>query len=406
MSVRRSLTRLRWLPCVALLCATFVPAPERAHAHTRPLSYSYVHARGERIDVRIQLAPVDLALLGFGPPLATERLAQAGQQLQRSLQLSTPTGECTPLASPALDDATPGWHAWSWSLRCSDSERELRVHAGFAALLQSGHRHLVRFERGSHSAERVLELAAADWTIDLSRARPADGWLDFVALGVEHLLTGWDHLAFVLALLLLATRLRDVVLLVTSFTLAHSLSLALAVLGVMRPQPAPVEALIGFSIALLGVENCWLLAGRGRSAPLATTLVLLALAVFGGGVVSRSALVGLALFSACHFALLARAGEPAGLRIAVAFAFGLIHGLGFAAVMAELSLPASGITGALFGFNLGVELGQLAVVLLAWPALRALSRVREGRPAQLTIEAGSAAVAGLGLFWFVSRAFS
>jgi hypothetical protein len=140
--------------------------------------------------------------------------------------------------------------------------------------------------------------------------------------------------------------------------------------------------------------------------PVVVTLALAALALFGGASVSRLALAGLALFCACHFALLRRAREPAGMRIAVAFAFGLIHGFGFAAVMSELALPSGRLMQALFGFNLGVELGQLAVVLLVWPLLRALARVRHGGPARVLVETASAAVAGLGLFWFATRAFS
>jgi hypothetical protein len=219
------------------------------------------------------------------------------------------------------------------------------------------------------------------------------------------LLTGWDHLVFVLALLVLAERLKDVVALVTSFTIAHSLTLALAVLGVVEPDTRPVEALIGFSIALLGAENAWLLSGRGRAVPVAIVAALGVLLLYDGAV-TRWALGGLALFSACHFALLARASRPPGLRIVLSFAFGLIHGFGFAGGMAELDLPSDRLAAALFGFNTGVELGQLAVVAAAWPLLRALERLRDGRAARTLSAALSAAICAAGIFWFVSRCLS
>lgn len=390
----------------AATCLVAALAPSSAAAHPRPLSYSFLHAHDDRVDVRIQLAPADLALFALPPALTRAQRAQLGQRLQRELRISARGSPCSALAAAATADAAPPWQAWSWSVRCAERDGERSVHAGFDALFQNGHRHLVRYEHAGQRVERVFELGAADWTIAPGAGASGSRLLDYVALGVEHMLTGWDHLAFVLALLLLATRLREVVVLVTSFTLAHSLTLALAVLRVLQPHPVPVEALIGFSIALLGLENCWLLAGRGRSLPAIITLALLALAAFGGGALSRSALAGLALFCACHFALLARAREPAGLRVAIAFAFGLIHGLGFAAIMAELDLPRGRVASALLGFNAGIELGQLAVVLLAWPLLRALARLRDGRPARLLTEIGSAAVVGLGLFWFVTRAFS
>src|SRR5262249_20393352 len=112
--------------------------------------------------------------------------------------------------------------------------------------------------------------------------------------------------------------------------------------------------------------------------------------------------LGIALFAGCHFALLARAERPARLRALAAFAFGLVHGLGFAGVLAGLDLPAARLLPALLGFNLGVELGQLGFVALLWPPLRLLARTRW---AGVAAEAGSAAVAGLGVFWFVSRAW-
>jgi len=392
-----------------LLLLVLAAPPLPAAAHSRPLSYSFLHAHGEhgeRVDVRLQIAPADLALLGFDLAADPAQSGRAGQLLQRGLSISAGHVACVPLAAARPSVVAGPWLAWRWSVRCSgDGER--RVRAGFGALLRNGHRHLVRFDQDGRSVERMLELGAEQWSIAGAGATShGSALLDYVALGVEHLLTGWDHLAFVLALLLLAARLRDVVWLVTSFTLAHSLSLALAVSRVVQPDAAPVEALIGFSIALLGIENCWLLAGRGRAAPVLVSAALAVLAVWGGGSVSRLALAGLALFCACHFALLRRAREPAGLRIAVAFAFGLIHGFGFAAVMRELALPGERLVPALFGFNLGVELGQLAVVLLVWPCLRALARVREGKLARVLVETSSAAVAGLGLFWFATRTFS
>ncbi len=230
----------------------------------------------------------------------------------------------------------------------------------------------------------------------------------YVALGLEHILTGWDHLAFVLALLLLATRISEVAGLVTSFTLAHSVTLGLAVLGIVHPDGRAVEALIGYSIALVALENAWLLAGRGRGLPIIATaglLVLALLSLLGIGAVPALALLGVALFTACHFGLLARAERPVRLRAAVAFGFGLVHGFGFAGVLAEMELPAGRVAPALFGFNVGVELGQLVVVTLAWPLLRALARWRGGRAYGPVVDLASAAVFGLGLFWFVSRSF-
>jgi hypothetical protein len=227
-----------------------------------------------------------------------------------------------------------------------------------------------------------------------------------VALGVEHIGTGWDHLAFVVALILLATSMREVVALATGFTVAHSVTLALAVTGVIRPDQQSIEALIGFSIALVAAENVWLLGGEPASVPRAAVgglLVLAVAAASGWGRIGAGVLLGMALFAWCHFGLLARVARPARLRVAVAFVFGLIHGFGFAGVLSELSLPAGRLVLALGGFNVGVELGQLAVIALAWPLVRAAGRLGFERTAA---EVGSSALCGLGIFWLVVRAFA
>jgi len=274
---------------------------------------------------------------------------------------------------------------------------------------------------GAPILERVLSEAQASWTIALRAGTDGEGPAleasgtplgEYLLLGIEHILTGWDHLAFVLALVLLAGRFAEVAKLVTGFTLAHSLTLALAVLGLVHPQAAPVEAVIGFSVALLAAENAWLLAAKNAWVPaVATTglVVMAGLSAIGIGEVSFLTLIGLAVFTACHFALLARTRRETLLRIALAFAFGLVHGFGFAGVLAEMALPTHRLAPALIGFNLGVEIGQLAVVAVIWPPLALLMRAGQGERRGLlyrrTAELCSAAVCGIGVFWFLTRTF-
>jgi len=125
----------------------------------------------------------------------------------------------------------------------------------------------------------------------------------------------------------------------------------------------------------------------------------------GSGALLPTAWVGMALFSACHFFLLARSRRPERLRAAVAFAFGLVHGFGFAGVLMEMELPVNRLLPGLFGFNVGVELGQLVVVALSWPLVHWLER---HRPAayRLFAEIGSSVVCCLGVYWLVTRAWS
>jgi hydrogenase/urease accessory protein HupE len=177
-------------------------------------------------------------------------------------------------------------------------------------------------------------------------------------LGVQHILTGYDHLLFLLGLLVVCRRLRTVAALVTCFTVAHSISLALAALHVVTVPPRIVEPLIAATIVAVALEN------------------------------------------------LARPEEPDGIwiaRIATALLFGLIHGLGFAGALQQTGLGASGSSLAkpLLAFNLGVELGQLLVASLIMVALWVLRRAGafRRRVPQIT----SLMVASIGLFWFVDR---
>jgi hypothetical protein len=206
----------------------------------------------------------------------------------------------------------------------------------------------------------------------------APGLAGYVWLGVEHIASGMDHLAFLVSLILLAASLGELATLVTGFTVAHSTTLALAALGVLRPDATAVNALIGFSVALVCAENAWLLAGRPRLVPAVVTLGLLALAALatlGVGALAPGVLLGLALFSACHFGMLDRVSRPARLRALVAFAFGLVHGFGFSFLLREsLQFAGAHVTSSLLAFNVGVELGQVFVLVLAVPVLEWLFR--------------------------------
>lgn len=382
---------------LAFACVTAV-----AGAHARPLSYSFWTRHGSDIDVKVQMTSTDVAGLGVPADADSNRDRARGLAVQRLFEMRVGGTRCTPSTAPDRVPAADPWTMWRWSLHCTGTGARV-VSIGAAALLGDGHGHLLRWDDGDgHPVERLFDASTRSAVFD---ANTGSSLFDYVGLGVQHLLTGPDHIAFVLALLLLATSLRQVAWLVTSFTLAHSLTLALAVLRIVEPDPRPIEALIGFSIALLGAENAWLLSKGGRRIPAAIVGGLTVLLLSGRGVVSRTALFGLLVFTACHFELLARSRDPARLRIAIAFAFGLIHGFGFAGAMSALALPLGRLVPALFGFNLGVEIGQLGIVLLSWPLL-ALVVSRRPRTHALLTEGLSAAVAGAGVFWFVSRLFA
>ena len=229
------------------------------------------------------------------------------------------------------------------------------------------HLHLARLRsEGGSVIERVFVQGSSVYALEpaaASRVTAGSGLSDYVRLGVEHIATGTDHLVFLLALLLLGASFAEVAMIVTGFTVAHSVTLALGVLGVVRPLSAAIESLIGLSIAIVALENFAFTSGRAtrRGIMLALGAGLLAAAVaaaLGALALPASALLGVGLFALCSLGLLERVARPARLRWLVAFVFGLVHGFGFAGVLVEIGLPPGRLAAALFGFNLGVELGS------------------------------------------------
>jgi len=177
----------------------------------------------------------------------------------------------------------------------------------------------------------------------------------FLVAGVHHILIGPDHLLFLVGLLLLGGSVRQLGVIVTAFTAAHSITLSLAALNLVTPPARLIEPAIALSIVYVGADT-----------------------------------------------LLKKDGPD--VRAWIAFAFGLIHGFGFAGVLREMGLPARALGLSLFSFNAGIEIGQLLVVAVVATALSALRSRNESAGRRLAF-AGSVVVMAAGAFWFVQRVF-
>jgi len=383
------------------LALVLVVLATRAAAHDRTTSYSTWDIRGRDAAVTVGLAALDVSRFP-----GVDREAAFADYAVRHLELSADGKPCAAVAAPRALAAPPGRLVYEWRLRCP-SAGALAIRSTLLLEVAPGHLHFARVTRdGVAPAERVLTEREPTWDLDATAPAISTSVAAYVRLGVEHILGGADHLAFLVALLLVGGGIGGVARLVTGFTAGHSVTLGATVLGWVQPDRAAVEALIGLSVALVAAENVWLRGERTFVLPslVSASLGTLAIAAAAGwGRVPAAALGGVALFALCYFGLLGRIDRPDALRWAVAFLFGLVHGFGFAAVLQEARFPSARLVPALFGFNGGVELGQLAVVALVWPAIR----VVQGRRALYVVVAdtASAIVLALGVFWFVSRAF-
>ena len=213
--------------------------------------------------------------------------------------------------------------------------------------------------RVGESALRTVWLEGAEVSqpVSLLPSPPSSSWqtaIDYFGLGYTHILPkGLDHILFVVGIFLLTTKWRSILLQVSTFTVAHSITLALTMYGVVSLPPRIVEPMIALSIAYVAIEN------------LVTT-------------------------------------ELKPWRLALVFGFGLLHGMGFAGVLRDLGLPRSQFLSALVSFNVGVEAGQLSVIVLALAAV-AYWRADRSTYRRMVVQPASLAIALTGLFWTVQR---
>lgn len=227
------------------------------------------------------------------------------------------------------------------------SEGPWRFDAAYLPEFEAGHR---QFLEAGGVPVAVLDASrpTAEFAGVPDRWDVAGRW---GGLGIEHIWTGYDHVLFLMGLLLAATSLRAMLLIVTGFTIAHSITLTLAATGIFTLSPSFVEPAIALSIAWVGIENLW--------------------------------------------------KPTAGRRVAITFLLGLVHGFGFAGMLAELGLPANNLALALVSFNGGVEVGQAAIVAVVLPLLLLLRRTSWWE--RRAVPAASIGVALAGIYWFVER---
>ncbi len=371
-------------------------AARPAAAHDTRLARSIVALDddGRGAEVRLALTQLDLDALR-----AQVGDAGLGAALVAGLTLDGPAGACrasTATAWPAYD----GQAAFRWRVRCPGRPARLRCDLLLDAV--PGHVHLARvIDRGG---ARVLAFAAERREARLDLPRGATRWIDFVDLGVRHIAGGLDHLLFLLTLLLVAASGRQLALAATGFTVGHAAALALAVLAGVRPWAAGVELLVAASIAVVAAEAAAARAGRAaRHVPVAVggALAVLALVAALRGGAAPLALAGVALVATCYLAWSQAA--PGRGRVAITTGFGLVHGFAFAGALADLDVHGAALAAGLVGFNLGIELTQLALLAVGW-GLLAIARRSAPRAADLAVEvaAGLAMVPVTG--WLITRA--
>ena len=413
-TARRHFPERCWAAVAVALAAFAVPCAASAHTLSRSLSEWRVEA--EELVISARLPVVELArarpeMLGRkAPGLVSDpaarkwvaKLAVAG--LRPDLQ----DGSCRTTTEPTLWADGPDNVTVRWTVRC-EPHPPPAVRSDLFFDLAPSHLHLLRVvgedmhaEAAVTSGQRRVELP----TEQVERARPS--LLSFLRTGMFHVAGGWDHMAFVVALMLLGGGLLQLLGIATGFTLGHSVSLGLAAAGVVSCNTALVETFVGLSTAYVALECFYVWAGKaGRRRILILALVLCVavetLAAPAAPGWSKVAGAGAALFCACHLLLHSHGTVAARQRMAVAVLFGLVHGLAFAGAFAEELEGASLLVG-LLGFNLGIEAAQLCVVVVTVSALGLTARLFGARAEHALAACTAAVVLAAGMAWTLDRA--
>jgi len=348
----------------ALLAIAVLLCPAIAWAHPVPFSYVDLTVVPGAIDGAIVLHVYDVAHeLGMQPAdrlldVTTAQAQRAALEglLRARLLLSADDRPLSPAiaAIDVLTDRSSLRIQVRWPL--SGAPGRLNLDARLFPYDPAHQTFVNVYEGGQLRAQAILDARRSSYEYYAGSRQGT--WAvvrKFLPAGVHHILIGPDHLLFLVGLLLLGGSLRKLALIVTAFTAAHSITLALAVLAVVNPPARLIEPAIALSIIYVGADN--LLRGNGRD-----------------------------------------------VRAAVAFVFGFVHGFGFANVLREMDLPARALGWSLVSFNIGVELGQLAVVV-AVASLLAMVRSRDEGAARRLAFAGSLAVIAAGSYWFIERVF-
>lgn len=375
-------------------------------AHVRSESFSRWHHREGLVTARFTVNAREVTRIPAAA-IVTEPSAELARYLDSRIQVHDLAGACRRSQDFRPVDARPGYVQAIAHWRCDGAPDRIVIDAFFD--LAAEHSHFATVETAATSSQRLLTSEQRSWKL-AAKATPESSrratFASFVGQGFRHIISGLDHIVFLVVLLVACRRAREVFWAVTGFTLGHSLTLGLAAAGVIQPKLSAVEATIGLTIALVAVERSARGNGQGRSFALgsAAGLLLLALASRWLGGLEAGFLAALALFAFCYLLLAREARNSAWFKLLVTTLFGLVHGLGFAAAFQASHLSPGQLLWPLAGFNIGVELGQLALVGLMGIAVAALTT----RPRIAAWSADLAAAAGcaIGVYWFVLRGFS
>ena len=289
------------------------------------------------------------------------------------------------------------------------SNKEIKIINNALFNLVQSHIHIARIYIDNNLyTEKALFFN--DQSIDLNEEKEnnsfSNSFYKFFSLGLDHILSGYDHLLFILGLLLLVTNLKRLLLVITGFTIGHSLTLSLSVINIIQVKSSLVEALIGYTIMFVGLEYLYKENNDHRVSMIFITTLSLLLLIFGNLINPNFPyflILGILLFSLGYFYLLKNLNSENNLLSIITIIFGLIHGFGFGGFLLGSKISSENIFSGLLGFNLGVEVGQIIFVLLILLIYKLLMTLKITKIIEVMKNLSFFAVIFFGFFFFIQR---
>ncbi len=392
---------------VALVCLCGLGAGSVV-AHTLSESLSAWQVQGKQVQVQFTVPELEakrLSASGKDVPPASE----VGAYLAGKIGVTADKQACTMTEKAQPLAAIAGFMRFEFAFECPN-EDDVAVHSDAFYELVPTHTNFAQIEKSKGEfSEHLLTDEHRD--IELNGGEEGDlasaSFFKYIQMGIMHIFTGIDHMSFMLGFVLISRNVRDLMIVITGFTIGHSVTLALAVTGVLRPEGQYIDALVAFTIAMIGAENIGDSTHRPKWVALSMGGLLLLMAVGRwlnyGVILPVLLLVGGGIFGASYLMLTGTVREASRIRVIMTLVFGLIHGFGFAANLLQMHLPKERLAELLVGFNVGVEVGQVTVVLTALAVAHGLSKIRLGIPRPLLTDVASSFLVAEGLFWFVTR---
>ena len=403
---------------ILLFSLILITISKFSYAHYFSESYSNWVISDNKVSVTFTILKLEATRV-----LQIDRFQEIGQEKQLSegevfleyfkprISVLESSKECPLDKVPSLINGKDEYHTIELSYLC-DSSNSIKIINNVLFDIAQSHVHLSRISINDQILEKALFYN--DQTIfinDLKTKKEksfTDSLTSFISTGMNHILTGFDHLIFLMGLIILVNSFKHLLIVITGFTLGHSITLALVALNIVVPNTLMIEALIGFTILFISAE--YMMKDEKNFIPIITILLSILTftavsSLFLQISITLISFIALILITIGYFGILKNLKNKGSFRIIITSLFGVIHGFGFGTFLFNSEFDETNVISALFGFNLGVEIGQIIFLMVFILLNLSLAKLLKSKNHQHLMQTLMIIVSSLGFYWFIQRLY-